>query len=159
MHLQILAVGRLKPGPERDLAERYRERAVQSGRGLGFSGPDISEFSESRARRPEDRKAEEGAALVQRAGAGMRILLDERGESMGSDRFAKLLADARDSARPAACFIIGGADGLDPGLRAGGHLVLSFGALTLPHQLVRVLVLEQIYRAMTILSGHPYHRS
>ena len=158
MQLHILAIGRLKPGPERDLAGRYRERATQSGRGLGVSGPDISEFSESRARRPEDRKSEEGGLLVQRTGAGMRILLDERGESMGSDRFAQLLADARDAGRPAACFIIG-ADGLDPCLHAGGHLALSFGALTLPHQLVRVLVLEQIYRAMTILSGHPYHRS
>jgi 23S rRNA (pseudouridine1915-N3)-methyltransferase len=134
MHLQLLAVGRLKPGPERDLAERYRERAAQSGRSLGFSGPDIAEFSESRARRPEDRKAEEG------------------------EEFAALLATARDSGRANASFIIGGADGLDPALRSGAGHVLSFGAMTVPHQLVRVLVLEQLYRAMTILAGHPYHR-
>ena len=158
MHLQILAIGRLKTGPERELAERYRERCLKSGRSLGFSGPGIIELNESRARRPEERKAEEGEALSASAGSSWRIMLDERGKSIGSEDFAKLLAAARDSGRAEASLMIGGADGLDPGLRSSAELVLSFGALTLPHQLVRVLVLEQLYRAMTILSGHPYHR-
>ena len=159
MHLQVLAIGKLKSGPERDLNDRYRERAIQSGRGIGFTGPDIAELNESRARRPEDRKAEEAEMLGQRAGTGWCILLDERGQSMGSDQFARMLADARDAGRAGATFIIGGADGLDARLRQNAPLILSFGALTLPHQLVRVLLLEQLYRAMTILSGHPYHRS
>lgn len=159
MHLRILAVGRLKPGPERELAGRYLERSLQTGRGLGFSGPDITEISESRARRAEERKAEEAEALLSRAGSTMLLVLDERGRNLGSAEFAQFLGDARDKGRDGACFIIGGPDGLDASLHGRADMVLSFGALTLPHQLVRVLVLEQLYRAMTILSGHPYHRA
>ncbi len=158
MRLIVLAVGRLKDGPERDLADRYRERAGQSGRALGFSGPESIEVPESRARRPEDRKAEEATALSARIPTGWRVALDERGPVTGSERFAALLAMARDGGRAHGTFFIGGADGLGDELRQSSDLVLSFGALTLPHQLVRVLVFEQLYRAMTILAGHPYHR-
>jgi 23S rRNA (pseudouridine1915-N3)-methyltransferase len=159
MRLMVLAVGRLKDGPERDLAERYRERATQSGRALGFTGPESIEFAESRARRPEDRKAEEAMAFSARIPAGWRVALDERGPVIGSERFAALLAAARDGGRAHGTFIIGGADGLGEEVRQTSDLVLSFGALTLPHQLARVLVFEQLYRAMTIIAGHPYHRT
>lgn len=159
MRLLVAAVGRLKAGPERDLAARYRERAAQLGRGLGFPACDVSEIAESRARRPQDRCAEEGAAILAQVQAGALVVYDERGRSdLTSETIAGRIAAWRDAARPALVVAIGGADGLDPGLRARADLTLSFGAATLPHGLVRVLALEQVYRALTILSGHPYHR-
>ena len=124
-----------------------------------MTGPDVIELAESRERRPEDRKREEGEALIARLGPGLVIGLDERGQALASETFAARLATARDSGLANASFIIGGADGLSAACRAKCDLVLSFGAMTLPHQLVRVLVMEQIYRAMTIMGGHPYHRS
>ena len=136
MRLSVIAVGRLKDGPERDLCARYQERALGLARGLGFGGPDIVELAESRGRRSE-----------------------ERGRSLDSEAFAARLAKARDAGTPAATLVIGGADGLAEEIRAQAALVLSFGALTLPHQIVRALVLEQLYRAMTIMAGHPYHRA
>jgi 23S rRNA (pseudouridine1915-N3)-methyltransferase len=159
VRLSLLAIGRLKDGPERALCERYAGRIQDSGRSLGFTGPDIVELAESRARRPEERKIEESAALRSRIGTGLIVALDERGSTMSSADFAGRLARERDGGAGAACFVIGGADGLDPALRQQANLTLSFGALTLPHQLVRALVLEQIYRALTILGGHPYHRA
>ncbi len=159
MRLLLAAVGRLKAGPERDLAARYRERAAQLGRGLGFPACDVSEIPESRARRPQDRCAEEGAAILAQVQGGALLVYDERGRSdLTSETIAGRIAGWRDAARPALVIAIGGADGLDPGLRARADLTLSFGAATLPHGLVRVLALEQVYRALTILSGHPYHR-
>jgi 23S rRNA (pseudouridine1915-N3)-methyltransferase len=158
MQLSILAIGRMKTGPERELCERYLARAVQTGREIGFRGPDIIEFPESRARRPEDRKVEEAAALAARAGV-LTVTLDERAATLSSEAFAHRLGAARDAGKASLAFIIGGADGLDPALVKGAQWGLSFGALTLPHQIVRVLIAEQLYRAMTILSGHPYHRS
>jgi 23S rRNA (pseudouridine1915-N3)-methyltransferase len=86
------------------------------------------------------------------------IALDERGKSTGSEDFARKLARFRDDGAPATAFLIGGADGLDETLRKQADLTLSFGAATFPHQIVRILLAEQIYRAITILSGHPYHR-
>ena len=158
MRLQVVAVGRLKDGPERELAERYRVRAVQSARTLGFSGPDIVELPESRARRGGDRRAEEGSAILARLGAAPRFVLDERAEFLTSETFASRLAAWRDSGRPALAFVIGGPDGLDETVRADAVGSLCFGRATLPHGIVRALVLEQIYRAFTIIAGHPYHR-
>jgi 23S rRNA (pseudouridine1915-N3)-methyltransferase len=156
--LAVVAVGRLKAGPERDLAERYRGRIEAIGRKLGLAPVEIVEVPESRAPREADRRSEEAALLRQRAGPGLLVAFDERGRSPTSEAFAGELRRWRDDGRAAAVFLIGGADGLDATLRDRADLVVSFGALTLPHQLVRVLVLEQIYRALTILSGHPYHR-
>jgi 23S rRNA (pseudouridine1915-N3)-methyltransferase len=162
MRLQLVAVGRLKDGPERELCARYAKRIQETGRGLGFPGFDLAELPESRARRPEDRKGEEAASIRARLAGGpggWLVALDERGASPDSPAFAARLARERDAGCASAAFVIGGADGLDPALRAEASLVLSFGAMTLPHQLVRVLALEQVYRALTILGGHPYHRS
>ncbi len=159
MRLAILAVGRLKDGPERELCERYAGRIQDTGKNLGFSGPDIIELSESRARRADDRKSEEAGLFQARMQGGLIIALDERGRSMASPDFAERVRRERDAGTATACFLIGGADGLDAGLTAQAGIALSFGGLTLPHQLVRVLILEQLYRALTILSGHPYHRA
>jgi 23S rRNA (pseudouridine1915-N3)-methyltransferase len=158
VRLLVVAVGRLKEGPERTLAERYRERARALGRGLGIGPLDSVEVPESRARRAEDRRREEGALLRQRAAGAALILFDERGRSPTSEAFAARLGGLRDAATPSLACLIGGADGLDESLRAEAREIVAFGALTLPHQLVRVLVFEQLYRALTLLAGHPYHR-
>ena len=163
MRLAVIAVGRLKDGPERDLCERYRERGLALGRGIGLSGPDIVEIAEGRGRRPDERKREDAQAILAQFSAakaqpGLIIALDERGRQLGSEAFASRLATARDSGTGHASLIIGGADGLSEEIRDRADITLAFGALTIPHQIVRALVLEQLYRAMTIISGHPYHR-
>ncbi len=157
MRLIVLAVGRLKAGPERELVTRYKERTEAACRGLGFRSADSLELEESRARRPADRKAEECEALLA-AAQGRLVLFDERGKTMASEDFAGKLGQWRDQGTEATTFIIGGADGLSETLTAKADLRLSFGAMTMPHQIVRILVWEQLYRATTILGGHPYHR-
>ncbi len=159
MKLALIAVGRLKSGPERDLVERYRARAVAGARALGFGGFEIIEIPESRARREADRRAEEARAILEKAGAARLVLLDERGRNRTSPEFAATLAGWRDDGVARAAFVIGGPDGLDPALMRDAALQIGFGALTLPHQLVRVLIAEQVYRALTIIGGHPYHRA
>jgi 23S rRNA (pseudouridine1915-N3)-methyltransferase len=159
MRLILIAVGRLKQGPERELANRYRERFDEIGRKLGFRGLEIHEIAESRARDAATRMAEEAAAissyLPDKYGL---VVLDERGKSIDSASFAQHLGRLRDAAMD-VIFVIGGADGLSPELRSKAKLVVAFGAATWPHQMVRVMLLEQIYRAATILAGHPYHRA
>ena len=160
MRMTLAAVGRLKAGPERELVARYVERIAATARGVGLSELVLRDCDESRARRPEDRKIDEARALRAQIPAGARIvILDERGKSMGSDAFAYQIGAWRDAGLRDLCFVIGGADGLDADLRSEAALTLSFGALTLPHQIVRALVAEQVYRAISILSGHPYHRA
>lgn len=139
---------------------RYLDRAKAGGRSLGLSGFDTIELSESSARRPDDRMVEEGSAILAAIPAGASVAcLDPRGRSLSSEDFSARLGSARDGGTSASCFIIGGADGLAPAVRARADLLLAFGAATFPHQLVRVMLAEQIYRSTTILSGHPYHRA
>jgi 23S rRNA (pseudouridine1915-N3)-methyltransferase len=160
MRIVVAAIGRLKRGPETELSERYRKRAAQTGRSLGWRDVEIVEIRESRAAEPAKRMLEESIALAniipERAAVA---LLDERGEALDSARFAGQLVKWRADNRDAVVFVIGGADGLAPILREKAQLRISFGTATWPHQLVRVLLLEQIYRAATILTGHPYHRA
>ncbi|WP_232629704.1 23S rRNA (pseudouridine(1915)-N(3))-methyltransferase RlmH [Methylobacterium sp. Leaf118] len=160
MRLLVVAVGRLKNGPERELAARYRERAAALGRGLGVSACDLTEIPESRARRSADRVAEEAEAILALVPAEAALLAcDERGRSdWPSERLAARVGAWRDDGRPALVLAIGGADGLHERVRGRADHILAFGAATLPHGLVRVLVLEQAYRVLTILAGHPYHR-
>jgi 23S rRNA (pseudouridine1915-N3)-methyltransferase len=159
MRLIVIAVGRLKSGPERELAEAYRRRAQASGRALGVREIEIIEIRESRARDAERRRAEESIAaanvIPERA---IIVVLDERGQNLDSARLATQLQDWRGEDRPAVCFVIGGADGLATSLRGQAKLTLAFGAATWPHQLVRIMLLEQLYRAASIVAGHPYHR-
>ena len=159
MRISIVAVGRMKQGPERELVARYLERAIGTGKPLALTGFGVSELTESRAGSAAARKAEEAKAITaQLPEGGIAVALDERGKTMGSEAFAATLGRWRDDGRPAVSFVIGGADGLDPGFAASAGLLLSFSPLTWPHQLVRIMLAEQLYRATTILSGHPYHR-
>jgi 23S rRNA (pseudouridine1915-N3)-methyltransferase len=160
MRLVVIAVGRLKQGPERELAERYRERFDEIGRKLGFRGLTVHEIPESRARDTATRVNEEAAAIsAQIPEKSVLVALDERGESIDSLGFARHLGRWRDESVANTFFLIGGADGLSPDLRRKAKLRVAFGAATWPHQIVRVMLLEQIYRAATILAGHPYHRA
>lgn len=159
MRLAIVAVGRLKAGPERELAESYCQRTAKAGRAIGFQSIEVVEIAESRAGRPQDRVNEEGLALAAAIPAdAVKVTLDASGTALTSPALAQRLGRWRDDGRPGLYFIIGGADGLAAELKQRADLTLSFGAATWPHQLVRIMLLEQVYRAMTILSGHPYHR-
>jgi 23S rRNA (pseudouridine1915-N3)-methyltransferase len=159
MRIAIHAVGRLKTGPERELADRYLERSDKSGRAIGINAVTVREIAESRAREAASRKDEEAAALLQDLAPGsLLIALDERGDLPTSERFAAMLGEARDRGTPEAVLLIGGPDGHGAALLSRAGHRISFGRLTWPHQIVRILAAEQVYRAITILSGHPYHR-
>lgn len=160
MRLLVIAIGRLKQGPERELAERYRERFDDIGRKLGFRGLEIRELAEGRARDASSRIAEEAVAVSAEIPAkSVVIALDERGDNLDSGTFARHLARWRDDQVANTIFLIGGADGLSPELRRMAQLRMAFGSATWPHQMVRFMLLEQVYRAATLLAGHPYHRA
>jgi len=159
MRVGIVAIGRMKQGPERELVARYLERAIGVGKSLGLTSFAVSEINESRAGSAAARKTEEAKAIAaQLPDSSLVVALDERGKTLGSDDFARRIGRWRDDGKAALNFVIGGADGLDPAFVAKADLTLSFSPLTWPHQLVRIMLCEQLYRATTILSGHPYHR-
>lgn len=159
MRLVVAAVGKLKRGPERELAERYRERLDKVGRGIGLRGINIIEILESKNRDVGHRMIEESIALATVIPEGAAVvLLDERGRAADTGALVDAMRTWRDSGRGACVFVIGGADGLAPGLREKADLMVAFGAMTWPHQLVRIMLLEQLYRVATVLAGHPYHR-
>ena len=160
MRLTVAAVGRLRDGPERELVDRYRKRAEGLGRRLGIRNLEIIEVRESRAADVGKRMTEESIAIANVIpDKAAVVLLDGRGDHLDSAALAGQIGRWRDAGLPAAVFIIGGDDGLAPALRERATLRLAFGAATWPHQLVRAMLLEQLYRAMTILAGHPYHRA
>lgn len=160
MKLIVHAVGRLKAGPERELADRYFDRLAKSGPAVGLEFSGVTEIVESRGQTATERRREEGQRLQTQIQQGTALLLlDERGRNLPSEELAGRVGLLRDGGRKALLVAIGGADGHDPSLRDQAELVLSFGALTWPHQLVRVMLAEQLYRVTTILAGHPYHRS
>ena len=162
MHISLFAIGKMKTGPERDLVARYLERFEKSAPaiGVGFSG--LIERPESRASDASTRKREEASWLISHLEAQpstLLVLLDETGKSLASEALADSIAKKRDAGLRNMVFAIGGADGHDITLKSRADLVLSFGAATWPHQMVRIMLAEQLYRCVTILSGHPYHRS
>ena len=160
MKITVHAVGRMKAGPERELADRYFERFARSGPAVGLEFAGVVEIAEGRAQTASERRREEGQKLQTQLQAGAALLLlDERGRNLSSEELAGRIGLLRDDGRKALVVAIGGADGHDQSLRDQADLVVSFGALTWPHQLVRVMLGEQLYRTATILSGHPYHRA
>ena len=155
MRIDIAAVGRLRKGPEAALVADYLDRFAKAGRGLGLPGVTLTEVEDKRG----GGMAAEAELLARAipAGAAM-VVMDERGDQPTSPDFAQRLAGYRDQARD-LCFVIGGADGLDPALRARADWQISLGRMVWPHLLVRVMLAEQLYRAATILAGSPYHRA
>lgn len=160
MHLSVLAVGHARGTQEEALCNDYLDRANRLGRQLGISRVAIEEVGVSRARDARSRIAEECERLSQRLPVGAHVvLLDAKGKGMTSEDFAEMLAALRDAGTKDLALVIGGPDGLAPlpGIKAGRSL--AFGPQTWPHLLVRVMLVEQVYRALTILAGHPYHRA
>ncbi len=159
MRLLIAAVGRLKQGPERALCAHYVARAEALGRGLALSPVETVELSEAKAAGAAARRAAEAAGLLSKIPKGFtQLCLDPGGKPASSDGFADLLAGIRDGGAPGLAFLLGGADGLAQEALEGADFSVSLGPMTLPHGLARIVLAEQIYRAMTILAGHPYHR-
>ncbi len=155
MKVQICAVGRLRAGPEKMLIDDYLTRFDRTGRGLSLGPVSVLEV--------DDRKgggmAAEGALLRRAIPQGALVCaLDERGTVETSPKFARRVASWRDSGHSNLAFVIGGADGIDPELRAQADHLLSFGSMVWPHMMVRVMLAEQLYRTASILSGGPYHR-
>lgn len=160
MRLTIAAIGRMKAGPERELADRYLDRLKKAGPPLGLDYQGLFEHPESRLATTPERKRDEAQRLAASLPDGaVRIVLDETGRLMTSQDFADAIAGFRDGGRRDLGLLVGGPDGHDESLRGGADLVLSLGRMTFPHQLARILLAEQLYRAVTILAGHPYHRS
>jgi len=160
MRILLAAIGRLKDSGERDLFDRYALRFNQAGRGVSLGPLSVTELPESRALDAVSRKADEGARLLKAVStATLLVALDENGRLESSVAFAQRLSAQRNGGIPALGLLIGGPDGHSPDVLARAHLTLSLGPMTLPHGLARVFLAEQLYRAVTILSGHPYHRS
>lgn len=158
MHLTIAAVGKLK-GPESELYQRYEKRVTQAGRPLKMGPLTTLEIGESRKGSAVERCAGEAEALLGRIpDKAMLIALDEKGDALTSEGFAGFLRKQRDAGPPSLAFVLGGPDGHGIATRERAMRKLSLGAITLPHGLARVVLVEQLYRAMTILAGHPYHR-
>lgn len=156
MKLRLVAVGRLKHGHAATGCAMYAERL---GRLLPFEAVEVRDARRTKRGDPLRWKAEEADALrAALPGSGLVIALDERGRQFDSRGFARWLGKARDRGVPHASFLIGGPDGLDPALRASADLVWALGQLTMPHDLARLVLMEQLYRAANILSGTRYHR-
>jgi 23S rRNA (pseudouridine1915-N3)-methyltransferase len=153
VRIDLIAVGRLGRSPEAALAVDYAARAAGSGRALGL-GP--VELIEVESRKPG--KEAEALALADHLAPGHVFACDEHGRALPSRAFAARIARLRDDGVRRLVFVIGGADGLAPAVLDRADERLAFGPQTWPHALVRVMLAEQVYRAVTILAGSPYHR-
>lgn len=159
MRIIIAAVGRLKERAERELVERYLKR-LAGARAIGLGPVRIAELMEGRQQTALARQENEAARLLHAVQtADMRVTLDEKGKMLSSEAFARMLAQQRDDGVSNLAFLVGGPDGHGKAALDAASLTLSLGPLTLPHGLARVVLVEQLYRAITILSGHPYHRA
>jgi 23S rRNA (pseudouridine1915-N3)-methyltransferase len=160
MRIAISAVGKLKDAEERAIVERYAKRLNGAGKSLGLGPVEIHELSESRAADVGERKHDEATRLLKDVGAGDVVLaLDPAGRSFTSEAFAAFIREKRDGGAKSCIFLIGGPDGHGDAALKAASVKFSLGSLTLPHGLARVVLIEQLYRAATILAGHPYHRA
>jgi 23S rRNA (pseudouridine1915-N3)-methyltransferase len=160
MRIHIGAIGRLKKSPEHVLAADYIDRIAKTGKSAGITSIDVKEYPESQATTVPLRKKEEAQRLL--AGCppqSVIIVLDEHGVELSSKKLANQIGRLRDDGTQDLAFLIGGPDGHDSGLLETATIKVSFGRMTWPHRLVRIMLAEQIYRSVTILLNHPYHRS
>jgi 23S rRNA (pseudouridine1915-N3)-methyltransferase len=159
MKIGIAAIGLLKSGPEKDLAADYEQRIPSLGRTAGLTGFTVQDWPESKAGTADLRKAEEAKRLWSAVPAdGLAVVLDERGKPFSSTEFATFMQQQADIGTRHLSFLVGGPDGHTLETRTKAFKTLSFGPMTFPHRLLRVMLLEQIYRAVTIIVNHPYHR-
>ena len=159
MRLLIAAVGKLKHGPERELFAHYLDRAEAIGRKTGLSPLSAIEVAQAKAATAQARMEAEAKTLLAKLPSSYKLICLERGgDQLDSEEFAQALAKFRDGGAQGLAFFIGGADGLDLAAQFKADRVVSLGPITLPHGLARIVLAEQIYRAGTLLTGHPYHR-
>lgn len=159
MRVEIIAVGRMKPGPEKDLFDNFAKRFDGQGKALSLGPLALTEVEEKKNLGRTELATREGEKVLQAIPKGAKlIVLDERGRSLKSKEFSQMLGLWRDESAPACAFVIGGAGGLSDEVRNRADFKLSFGNQTWPHMMARVMLCEQLYRAATILAGHPYHR-
>ncbi len=158
MKISILAVGRLKSGAEQTQFNRYFDLFNASARTLRMPPMAVFEIAEGRADTAAERKEAEAHELLKKLGGSRLVALDEDGKSLTSYEFTAMMSRLRDEALDVA-FAIGGPDGHGDALKKAAHFQLSLGRMTLPHGLVRIVLAEQLYRALTIIQGHPYHRA
>ena len=159
MRLLIAAVGKLKQGPERELFAHYLDRAKAIGRKIGLAPLSAIEVAEAKAATAQARMEAEAKILLAKLPSSYKLVcLDRGGDQLGSEEFAQALAKFRDGGAKGLAFFIGGADGLGLAAQFKADRVVSLGSMTLPHGLARIVLAEQVYRAGTLLAGHPYHR-
>ena len=159
MRLQVLAIGKLKAGPEKALAQDYQTRLEGLGRKAGISNLTVTDFAESQGQIASQRQDEEARLLTSAlAPKSFALVLDERGKSLTSEAFSGLLRRHLDQGTQNLAFLIGGPDGHSAETRKNAGQLISLSEMTWPHRLVRVMLFEQIYRAVTIMVKHPYHR-
>ena len=152
-------MGRLKRAPEAALCADYQARAEKLGRQVGLSKVDIVEVAEAQEAQSAARKSREAEALTAKLSAGAQVIcLDEHGQHVDSKQFSTIIKNAADGGVSELAFVVGGPDGLSPDILAAATRTLCFGRMTWPHRLARVMLLEQIYRAVTLMVNHPYHR-
>ncbi|MGI9400915.1 MAG: 23S rRNA (pseudouridine(1915)-N(3))-methyltransferase RlmH [Rhizobiaceae bacterium] len=160
MLLSIHAIGRLKTGPERELYQRYEDRLKKAGRNIGISGLSLKEYNDSRSDDSAKRREQEADTLLSGLGGGATLIaLDENGRDLSSNELSQFLRKMLHSGTQQTAFAIGGPDGHGNQLLENADMKLRFGSMTWPHQMVRIMLVEQLYRSVTILSGHPYHRN
>ena len=160
MRLQVLGIGKLKAGPEKTLSLDYQTRLEALGRKAGIAKMTVTDFAESQGQTASQRQAEEAKILREAlAPKACTLVLDERGKSFTSEGFSRLLQRHLDQGTQDLAFLIGGPDGHGAETRKHAGQLISLGEMTWPHRLVRIMLLEQIYRAVTIMVNHPYHRS
>ena len=159
MKLTVISIGRLRSGPELTLIADYQKRFGKAGI-AGLTAPTIIEVERKKRLEGDALKRAEADAIRAKLPSGPHklIALDERGKALTTKDFASTLSRWQDDGAPETVFLIGGADGLDESLRQQADLTLNLGNLTWPHMLVRVMIVEQLYRAATVIAGHPYHR-
>jgi len=160
LKLTIAAIGKLKSGPEKQLADDYAARIAAMGKKAGVTTLKITDWAESQKPDAAQRMAEEEAQLWSAVPQGAYVIaLDERGKTPSSEAFASHLRKIIDRGQNDIVFILGGPDGHSATTREKAHELLAFGAMTWPHRLARLMLLEQIYRSVTIMLNHPYHRA
>ena len=160
MRLLILCVGNARGASEGALTDDFITRAKNMGRGMGISDVAVEEITVSKHRETPKRMQDEAERLAARIPDGAQVvLLDAKGKGMTSTDFAEMIGALRDAGTKHLVFVIGGPDGLGKLPRIKPGRSLAFGPQTWPHLMVRAMLSEQVYRALTILAGHPYHRA
>lgn len=159
MQIFVAAIGRLKKSDELNLCNKFELRIKNAGAQLGFSKFQHIDFEEDKSQQVQIRKNKEAEKLLSAIPKGALIVaLDEHGKQFTSPEFSQKIANFRDDGAPAIAFLLGGPDGHGQAVLNQADLKLSLSKMTWPHQIARALLFEQIYRAITIMSGHPYHR-